>query len=107
MSGFMKSAEDIMTLREGIFRLSEADRDRITEILYVIDPSVRRNSPNVHNIGINLVELSNSSFFALREHVNGCLLRMRKALEIKDLGQDLMKLPGKIFLKPCYVHSID
>ena len=95
MSAFIKSSENIMVLREAIFELPDAERDRIATIMYVIDPSVRQNSSYMNNIGINLAELSDSSFTALREYVNGCLLQMRKALEIKDLGRDLMKLPGK------------
>ena len=107
MSAIVKSAENIMALREGIFRLSEADRDRIATILYTMEPSVRQNFSNVNNTGINLEKLSDTTFSVLRELVNECLLQMRKALEINDLGRDLMKLPGKspskfptVFLKP-------
>ena len=95
MSGFVKSPEAIMSLREAFFRLSDAERDRISTILYVIDPSVRRHSPDMNHIGINLEELSESTFSGLREHVNGCLLQMRKELEIHDLARDIIKLPGK------------
>ena len=95
MSGYIKSAEDIMSLREAIFRLPNADRDKIATILFVIEPSVRRNSSDMNNIGINLEELSNTRFFELREHVNDCLLRMRKEIESKELARDLIKLPGK------------
>ena len=96
MSGFViKSAENIMALKEAIFRLPDAERDKIATILYVIEPSVRRNSPNMDNIGIDLDDLSDTTFSALREHVNGCLLQMRKQIEIRDLARDLIKLPGK------------
>ena len=114
MSAIVKSAEDIMELREAICRLPAADRDKIATILYTIEPSVCQNSSNVINIGINLEDISDTTFSTIRELVNECLLQMRKALEIKDLGQDLMKLPG-ISLHPNfqqsfsnhYVHSKD
>ena len=95
MSGLVKSAENIMALREAIFRLPDGERDKIATILYVIEPSVGRNSPNMDNIGIDLDDLSDTTFSALIEHVNGFLLQMRKQIEIKDLARDLIKLPGK------------
>ena len=81
MSPFIRSEEDIQSLRDGILILSNAERNRITSIL--------------NDIGINLDEINDKNFQVLQEYVNNCLLEMRKKLETDDLGRDLMKLPGK------------
>ena len=96
MTPFRRSAEEIKCLRNDIFDLPDGDRDTLSNILYVIEPSVRRNSSGRNNIAINLQEISDESFQGLRDFVNSCFLKMRKKLEIEDLGRDLMKLPGKL-----------
>ena len=98
MSTTMRSAQDILSLREDIFSLNDADRDTMATILYFKDPSVGANSTDINDVGINLEELSDDTFRELREYVNCCLLRIRKELEIRDLGRDIMMLPGKFNL---------
>ena len=95
MYAFNRSSEAIKSLRNDIFDLPDCDRDTLSTILYVFEPSVRRNSPSRNNIAIDLQEISDENFQCLRDFVNSCFLRMRKELEIQDLGRDLMKLPGK------------
>ena len=73
-----RSMEEIKSLKEDIFSLSDADRDTTAKILYIMDPSVRANSTDIDNVGVDLQEISDATFQALQQFVNGCLLKMRK-----------------------------